>query len=87
MQAKEKVDVVSLKQFTDEEKIFLIKELGYQTDGTYALDKKGEKIKDKYIDIPIKLSRMLILPGSSLLLDDNELSVTLYLKEYGDPFE
>ena len=82
----EKVETISLKQFSNEEKLLLLKELGFQTDGKFVLDKRGDVIKDKYIGVAIRLDNMLILPGSAIVLDNNELSITLYLKEYGNRF-
>lgn len=83
----EKVEVISLKQFTPSQKIMLIQGLGYQTDGKFILDKRGEIIKDRYLGLPVQMENMVILPGSTIVLDDNELSVSLYLDEYEDPFE
>ena len=83
---EQKVETISLKQFSDEEKILLLNELEFQTDGKFVLDIKGEVIKDKYIGVPVTLKNMLIFPGSTIILDDNEISITLYLKEYGDKF-
>ena len=81
-----KVETVSLKQFSDEEKTFLLNELGYLTDGNFVLDKEGRVLKDKYTKETICLSNMIIMPGSTIILDNNELSITLYLQEYGDKF-
>ena len=82
----EKMETISLKQFSDEDKILLLKELGLQTDGKFVLKSDGEVAIDQYIGIPVQLNNMLIFPGSTIVLDDNELSITLYLEEYGDHF-
>ena len=47
-------------------------------------DAEGNKVLDKYIEIPVKLDNMAIFPGSTIILDNNELSISLYLEE--DPF-
>lgn len=73
---------VSLQSFSDEEKILLLKELGYDSDGTYVL-KDGTKHIDKYTEEPVMLNNMLILPGSTIILDNNPLSVSSYLEEFG----
>lgn len=65
-------------------KVLLLKELGFGSDGTYVLDVDGKQVLDKYIDEPIKIDNMAILPGSTLILDDNPLSISSYLEEYGD---
>lgn len=80
------MELLSLKQLSDQEKIALLNELGYQTDGQFVLDSSGKVVFDRYISIPVKLERMLIFPGSEIILDDNELSVTMYLKEHGNDF-
>ncbi len=76
--------LVSLKDVPKEIKAELLQQLGYNTDGTYVLDKKGEIVKDKYIDVDIKISNMLILPGSTIILDNNPLSIAAYLEEYSN---
>ena len=64
----------------------LLKELGYGTDGEFVLDNSGKKVLDKYVDIPVRVENMVILPGSEIILDDNELSISSYIEEYGDVF-
>ncbi len=83
----DKVDISNLEQFSlrnlsYEDKVLLLKELGFDTDGIYVL-KNGMKVSDKYLGVPVKLNSMLIFPGSAIVLDDNELSVAMYLQEYG----
>ena len=80
------MDVVSLKEVSKESKILLLNELGYKSDGEFVLSNEGQKVIDKYIEIPVKLNNMAILPGSTIVLDDNELSITSYIEEYGDVF-
>jgi homoaconitase/3-isopropylmalate dehydratase large subunit len=76
--------IISLKDVSDESKIMLLKELGFSSDGTYVLDNSGEKVKDIYIDEPVKISNMAILPGSTIILDDNPLSIASYLEDHPD---
>ena len=78
------MEFVSLKELPKEAKIQLLKELGYDSDGTHVLDSKGNRVKDKYIDAEVTLTNMLIFPGSTIILDNNPLSVASYLEEYGD---
>lgn len=80
------MDIISLKEVSLKSKILLLRELGYDSDGEFVLDSEGKKIVDKYIEIPIRINNMVILPGSSLILDDNELSISSYIEEYGDVF-
>ncbi len=78
------MELISLKQVSSESKIALLKELGYSSDGEFVLDSKGNRILDKYLEIPVKVENMVILPGSEIILDDNELSLSKYLEEFGD---
>ncbi|MFC1666107.1 hypothetical protein ACFLZF_00115 [Nanoarchaeota archaeon] len=77
---------ISLKKITPESKIALLKELGFGSDGEYVTDLNGDKVLDRYIDIPIKIENMVIFPGSTIILDDNELSILKYMEEFGDDF-
>ncbi len=65
-------------------KILLLQELGFGSDGTFVLDKNGEQVLDKYTDEPVRIDNMAILPGSTLILDNNPLSISSFLEEYGD---
>lgn len=80
------MELISLKQVSIESKINLLKELGFNSDGEFVLDEDGEKILDKYLDIPVRVENMVILPGSTVILDDNEISLSKYLEEFGDVF-
>lgn len=77
-------ELISLKTMPDRVKIALLKELGYDSDGVFVLDNSGKKVLDKYTDEPIKISNMAILPGDTVILDDNPLSISSYLEEFGD---
>ena len=76
------MELISLQDFPKEAKISLLKNLGYNSDGRYVLDIQGNRVKDKYVDVEILLSNMLILPGSTIILDNNPLSIAAYLEEY-----
>lgn len=78
------MELISLKQISPESKILLLKELGYGSDGEFVLDNNGKKLLDRYLEIPVKIGNMVILPGSEIILDDNELSISKYLEEFGD---
>ncbi|MFH0970032.1 MAG: hypothetical protein V1776_01070 [Candidatus Diapherotrites archaeon] len=79
------MDLISLKQVPIDVKRELLKELGFGVDGSlFVIDENGQRIIDKYIDKPVNISNMLVLHGSTLILDDNPLSLTAYLEEYGD---
>ena len=78
------MEFISLRNVNKESKILLLKELGYNSDGQFVLDSQGNKVLDRYLDIPVKIDNMAILPGSEIILDDNELSISKYLEEFGD---
>lgn len=78
------LDKISIKRMSNDERIFLLKELGLGSDGIYALDEKGEKIIDEYIDQPVRIDNMLILPGSTIIIDNNPLSIAGYMGDYPD---
>ncbi|MEK6848112.1 MAG: hypothetical protein AABX65_00580, partial [Nanoarchaeota archaeon] len=78
------MELISLKQVSPESKILLLKELGHNSDGEFVLNSHGEKILDKYLEIPVRLDNMVIFPGSEIILDDNELSISKYIEEFGD---
>jgi len=77
------MELISLKTVSFKSKILLLKELGYDSDGEFVINSKGDKVIDKYLDIPIRVENMLIFPGSTVILDDNELSISSYIEEYG----
>ena len=78
------IEKISLKGLSPEERILLLKELGYGSDGTYVLDEQGKILIDKYVNQPVKINNMLILEGSTLILDNNPLSIASYLEDYPD---
>ncbi len=78
------MELLSLKDMPREAKILLLRELGYDSDEIFVLDKNGEKHLDKYIDIPIRIDNMFIYPGSTIILDNNHLSISSFFEEYGD---
>lgn len=80
------METISLKEVSVNSKTALLKGLGFDSDGEYVLDSEGNKVIDKYIDIPIRIDNMVILPGSTIILDDNEISIMKYMEESGDDF-
>ena len=74
----------SLDNLTKEEKIELLRVLNYDSDGQFVLTESGEIVIDKYIDQPVKIDNMLILEGSTLIIDNNPLTIAACLEEYPD---
>lgn len=77
------LEIVSLKEMDDESKIALLRELGYDSDGTYVL-RGGQRVRDKVTGEDVVLSRMAILPGSALVISDNPVSIADYLEDYDE---
>jgi len=80
----EMTKLISIKDMPTDLKIILLRELGYDSDGTFVLDKNGEKRLDKYIEEPVRIDNMAIFPGSEIILDNNPLSISSYLEDVGD---
>ncbi len=78
--------LISLREIPKEVKIAILKELDFDSDGVFVLEKNGEKHMERYLNCPIRLDNMLIFPGSTIILDDNPVSVSSYLEEFGDVF-
>ena len=80
---KNMTELISIKDMPKQLKIMLLKELGYNSDGEFVL-KEEEKFLDRYTDEPIKIDNMAIFPGSTIILDNNSLSISSFLEEFGD---
>lgn len=78
------MELISLKNISKESKILLLKELGYESDGEFVLNNDKTQVIDKYLEIPVRIENMVILPGSTIILDDNEISLSKYLEEFPD---
>ena len=77
-------ELISIKDMPVELKIVLLKELGFDSDGKFVYYKNGKQCLDKYTEEPIKINNMAILPGSTIILDNNSLSISSFLEEFGD---
>ena len=80
------MEQISLKELPKEAKILLLKELGLGVDDrqVYVVGSDRQQVKDRYTGKPIRLDNMVILPGSTIVLDDNAVSLTKYMDEFGD---
>ena len=76
-------ELVSISNMSTKLRVELLRELGYDSDETFVL-KDGNKHLDKYTSDPIRITNMLILPGSAIVLDNNPLSISSFLEEYED---
>ncbi|MEK6924585.1 MAG: hypothetical protein AABW54_05090 [Candidatus Micrarchaeota archaeon] len=80
------MEFVSIKNLPKAVRLAILKQLGYGSDGQFVTDEQGKRIRDRYVDVEISLSNMLIFPGSTIILDNNYLSVAAYLEEHEDAF-
>jgi hypothetical protein len=73
-----------MKDMPESLKLLLLKELGLDIDKNRYITKDGVQVLDKYIDQPVRLENMMLFPGSTIVLDDNPLSIASYIEEYGE---
>ncbi len=78
------MEKVSIKDFSRESKVLLLKELGYTANDMQIIDKDGRIVRDKYTGEEVSLDNMVIFPGSEIILNDSPLSIAAYMQEYGD---
>ncbi|MBS3060712.1 MAG: hypothetical protein J4432_04360 [DPANN group archaeon] len=77
------MELIAMKDLPTESKTMLLRELGYDSDGKFVVDPKTrERVRDRYTNDEVKLSNMAIFPGSTVLLDDNPISIASYLEDY-----
>ena len=62
-------------------RIELLRELGYGVSGNYVMKDK-KRYLDPYTNQPVKVSKMAIVPGSVIVLDENPFSIIEYLEDY-----
>lgn len=77
------LELVNIKDMPRKLKIILLQELGYDSDGTFVL-KDREQYLDTYTEDPIKIDNMFVFPGSTIILDNNSLSIASFLEDHGD---
>lgn len=78
------LQIVSVKDMPSELKLLLLKELGLGVDQNGYITKNGNQVLDPYIEQPVHVENMAIFPGSTVVLDNNPLSLALYIEEYGE---
>ncbi len=78
------LEVISLRTVSARSKIALLRELGYDTDGRRVL-KDGVPVVDEVAGEEVTLENMAILPGSTVVMVDDPISIAAYFEEHGDP--
>lgn len=77
-------ELVTIKDMPKELKILLLKKIGYGSDGNIVLKKNGNAHLDRYTNEEIKLDNMFIYPGSTIIIDNNPVSLAAFFEEFGD---
>lgn len=78
------VELVALDDFSLEHRILLLKSLGYSTKDGWVVDRDGGRYKDPCTGQPVSLDNMMIMPGSTVILDANDTSMNWYLANYAE---
>jgi len=78
------MELIPIKDMPKDLKIRLLRELNYDSDGTFVLDKDGKILLDRYTGDKIRINNMVVFPGSTIVLDNNPLSISSFLEEFGD---
>lgn len=77
------MELIILKEAPREFKLGLLRALEYDVDknGVYVT-KNGTPVIDQYIDKPVRFDNMAIFPGSTIVIDDNPLSIASYIEDH-----
>lgn len=80
------MQVAKWEEIPKEIRLALLEELGYQVEDGIILE-EGTPKQDPYVDTPLTLGNLSILPGHSapVLLDNNAVSMACYMEDYGEP--
>jgi len=77
-------EVVKWADIPREVQVEIIRELGYAVEDNRILDATRAPVLDKYTKAQVRLDNLLIVWGSTLLLDNNYVSIASYFEEYGE---
>ncbi len=78
------MDVLKWADIPREVQLEFLRELGYTVEGNDVFDAAGARVLDRYAKVPVRLDNLLIVWGSTLLLDNNPISIASYFEEYGE---
>jgi regulator of RNase E activity RraA len=77
------LELISLKEAPREFKVALLKGLGYGVDKEgFVVDSQAKRVIDQYSDKQVRVENMAIFPGSTIIMDDNLLSIASYIQEH-----
>lgn len=83
-EASKLMELISIKEAPTSFKAALLKALGLDVDMEGYVVKDGVPVTDKYTGKMVRMNNMAIFPGSTIVLDDNPLSIASYVEEYGE---
>jgi regulator of RNase E activity RraA len=79
------LELVTIKDAPKDFKIALLRALGYDVDKEAThVTQEGKVVMDKYVNMPVRVDNVAILPGSTIVIDDNPVSIASYFEEYGE---
>jgi hypothetical protein len=79
------MELIAIRDAPREFKVALLKALGYDVDKDSAhVTQEGKTVVDKYVGKPVLVDNVAIMPGSTIVLDDNPVSIASYFEEYGE---
>jgi len=62
----------------------LLKSLGLGVSEDGFVTKEGKPVMDEYIERHVRFENMAIFPGSTIVIDDNPLSIASYIEAHGE---
>ncbi|MDG7009157.1 MAG: hypothetical protein JRN06_13190 [Nitrososphaerota archaeon] len=65
-------------------KTLLLKLLGLDANNEGYVTREGKVVIDEYIEQPVRVENMALFSGSTIVLDDNPLSIASYIEEHGE---
>lgn len=74
--------LISIRKAPKEFKVALVEAMGYKVEDGRIILVNGEDYLDPYCDTPVKIDNMIVVPGSTLILDDNPLSIAAYDEDH-----
>lgn len=85
VESKVGLEIISLKGAPREFKIALLKELQMTVDKEgFVVGSDGKRIIDAYVERSVRVENMAIFPGSTVVIDDNPVSIASYIEDHGD---
>ncbi|MFC2163221.1 hypothetical protein ACFLRF_06020 [Candidatus Altiarchaeota archaeon] len=78
----EKIEEVRLLDLSEKEKEIYLDILGYQVDSDGFITKNGDVVTCPYTDEKVEFKKASILPGSTVIMNTNTMTLAHYLAEF-----